>query len=112
LTDIAELANHAAMHPRLWRIGKGLTLAELAARIGVTAGGLSRYERGQRMPARRIMSRFLQETKGEVTANDFFHLDKLARAQAGVSENVAESFPAVAGANAGVTGHSIVEVKP
>ena len=55
-----------------YRKQKGLTLAELALKVGVTEGSMSRYENGERTPAREIMVAIREATAGAVQPNDFF----------------------------------------
>ena len=50
----------------------GLTLAELALKIGVTEGSMSRYENGERIPTREILQRIKAVTDGAVQPNDFY----------------------------------------
>lgn len=62
-----------------WRTAQALTLAQLAERVGVTKISLSRYERGERIPAREIMQKIVEATVGAVQPNDFYsgeHEDK------------------------------------
>lgn len=60
----------------IWRRIHDLTLAELSKRIGVTEVSLSRYERGERIPAREIMPKIVKATDGAVQPNDFYSEDK------------------------------------
>ena len=55
-----------------WRTAQALTLAQLAERVGVTKISLSRYERGERIPAREIMQKIAAVTDGAVQPNDFY----------------------------------------
>lgn len=58
------------MQLRQYRLAKGLTLAALAQKVGVTDVSLSRYENG-RMPRRAIVRKISEVTGGAVQANDF-----------------------------------------
>ncbi|HEU4341465.1 MAG TPA: helix-turn-helix transcriptional regulator [Candidatus Binatia bacterium] len=49
-----------------------LSAADFAERISVHETTVYRYLRGERIPNRDTLERILGETKGEVTANDFF----------------------------------------
>lgn len=55
---------------RIWRKGHGITLVEMATRLGISDGSLSRIERNEQWPDREIIKRIVSETGGEVTAND------------------------------------------
>ena len=50
----------------------GLSRAQFAARIGVTPEAVRKYLGKERIPTREVMERIVEETSGEVTANDFF----------------------------------------
>ena len=59
----------------IWRKAQGLTLAEVAERVDVTEVTLSRYERGERIPAREIMPKIVEATGGAVQPNDFYSVE-------------------------------------
>lgn len=65
------------IHPlRQWRTTHGITLAELAKRVGVTPSHLSEIERGRNAPsldlARRLSLQTADETgRFEVATDDF-----------------------------------------
>lgn len=55
-----------------WRKNRGLTLAELADRIGsISIGSLSRLENGEQWPSADMARRIKEATDGAVTPNDF-----------------------------------------
>jgi len=54
-----------------YRNSANVTLAEIAARVGVTEVSMSRYERGIRRPRPEIIAKIEAVTDGHVTANDF-----------------------------------------
>lgn len=56
---------------RTWRRERGLTIEQMAERLGVSVGSLSRIERGEQWPDREFFERMIVETAGEITANDF-----------------------------------------
>ena len=56
---------------RTWRRSNGLTIEQMAERLGVSVGSLSRIERGEQWPDREFFGRMVTETSGEVTPNDF-----------------------------------------
>lgn len=58
----------------LYRRQRGVTLAFLAALVGVSEVAMSRYERGSRIPRPEIMRRIVTATEGAVQPNDF-HAD-------------------------------------
>ena len=70
----------------VWRKARGLSLADLAERIGVTSVSLSRYERDERIPAREIMPKIVAETDGAVQPNDFYSEDDQAIAPPSTEE--------------------------
>lgn len=49
-----------------------LSAADFAERISVHETTVYRYLRGERIPNRDTLERILGETKGQVSANDFF----------------------------------------
>ena len=53
-----------------WRQAQGLTLAQLAERIGVSEVSASRYERG-RMPRAAILQKIKNFTEGKVLPDDW-----------------------------------------
>lgn len=54
-----------------FREDNGLTLADLANRIGVKPAAVSRWENGHRFPRSDALERIRRVTNGAVTANDF-----------------------------------------
>ncbi len=56
---------------RTWRRNQGLTIDEMAERLDVSTGSLSRIERDEQWPDREFFERMTAETSGAVTANDF-----------------------------------------
>ena len=56
---------------RTWRKKRDLTQEQMAERLGVSVGSLSRIERGEQWPDRIFFKRLAEETSGSVTANDF-----------------------------------------
>lgn len=56
---------------RTWRRGHGFTIEQMAERLGVSVGSLSRIERGEQWPDRGFFERMVTETSGAVTPNDF-----------------------------------------
>ena len=60
------------MKLKSYRTEKNITLADLAAKVGVSEVAMSRYERGERIPRRDVMSKIEQVTDGAVQPNDFF----------------------------------------
>ena len=51
---------------------RGLSPEAFAAKIGVKVFSVRRYLSGQRIPRPSIMTRIVDVTHGEVTANDFY----------------------------------------
>ena len=60
------------MQLREWRIKEGLTLSELADRIGSVVSTVVRYEKGTRLPERDTMKSIYIVTRGEVRPDDFY----------------------------------------
>jgi transcriptional regulator with XRE-family HTH domain len=60
---------------REYRRRHRLTLVELARRIGVSEGAVSRYETGARVPCFPVMARISRATAGAVSPNDFFDVN-------------------------------------
>lgn len=56
---------------RTWRKDRSLTIEQMAEKLGVSAGSLSRIERGEQWPDREFFELVVRETGGSVTANDF-----------------------------------------
>lgn len=56
---------------RTWRKAKNISLESMASTLGVSAGSLSRIERGEQWPSRETFAKVADATNGEVTANDF-----------------------------------------
>jgi antitoxin CcdA len=51
---------------------------EFGRRLGVSKATVSRYASGARIPSPAVMRRIVAETKGAVTANDFYDLPPVA----------------------------------
>jgi transcriptional regulator with XRE-family HTH domain len=60
------------MKLRTYREENGLTLAQMAEKVGVSEVSMSRYERGDRMPRPEVMRKIGEVTGGAVRPNDFF----------------------------------------
>jgi transcriptional regulator with XRE-family HTH domain len=58
-----------------WRKSCNMTLVALSGELGVRAVSVGRYERGTRVPEKRVMQRIIEVTKGQVTPNDWFGSD-------------------------------------
>jgi len=56
---------------------------EFGRRLGVSKTSVSRYASGERIPAPEVMRRIVAETKGAVTANDFYDLSVVPATQQG-----------------------------
>lgn len=69
------------MHLMLWLQRERMSDAEFGRRIGRSQVAVHRYRTGKRVPDRETMPRIVRETRGEVTANDFF--GEQATAEAG-----------------------------
>lgn len=50
----------------------GLTRSEFASKIQATPEAVRLWEVGERVPTRGFMLRIFEETRGAVTANDFY----------------------------------------
>lgn len=59
-----------------WMKREGLNDAEFGLLIERPAQTVHRYRKGQRIPDRDTMPRIVRATGGEVTANDFFDLER------------------------------------
>lgn len=55
-----------------WLVREKIPFAEFGTRIGRTGEAVRRYANGERVPDRATMPKIVRETRGEVTANDFF----------------------------------------
>ena len=55
-----------------WRQGAGLTLAEVAAKLGRSVSTVHRIEAGTRIPDRETMPKIVAMTAGEVKPEHFF----------------------------------------
>ena len=55
-----------------YRKREGLTLLQIADRLGVTEATVSRYESGDRRPGWNTLPKIVEATKGEVMPSDFF----------------------------------------
>lgn len=60
------------MNLEAWMRAANLTDAAMAGRIGVSTFAVRKYRRSERIPTREIMSRIVEATDGQVTANDFY----------------------------------------
>jgi transcriptional regulator with XRE-family HTH domain len=60
------------MKLRDWRKSCNMTLVALSRELGVTTVSLGRYERGARLPEKRVMEKIIEVTQGQVTPNDWF----------------------------------------
>jgi len=63
-----------------WLNREALKPTEFAARIARTSEAVRRYVAGDRIPDRDTMPLIVEQTRGEVTPNDFFDLPALAEA--------------------------------
>ena len=68
---------------------RGLSDAEMAARLGVTRQTVYRWRRGQAIPGREEMRALHQATGGEVTADDFYGLGPQAQPERGAQDPAA-----------------------
>lgn len=66
------------MNLRTYLCSNEISKADFASRIGVSLAALYRYMSGDRVPHRKVMNKISEETKGEVTPNDFFVLSDAA----------------------------------
>ena len=62
-----------AMDLRAFLDSEKIPPSAFAPRVGVTVQALYRYMAKDRLPRREIMAKIASETRGAVTANDFFH---------------------------------------
>jgi hypothetical protein len=70
---LANSASHGTMQLQQWLDRERVTYTDFARRIGSNhARTVERYAKGQRIPLPAQMAEITRETKGEVTANDFF----------------------------------------
>lgn len=58
-----------------WLEREGISFPEFGARIERTGEAVRRYAKGLRIPDRDAMPLIVRETRGEVTANDFFGIE-------------------------------------
>lgn len=56
---------------RTWRKDQGFTIEQMAERLDVSVGSLSRIERDDQWPDREFLARVAEVTEGAVTPNDF-----------------------------------------
>jgi transcriptional regulator with XRE-family HTH domain len=61
------------MKLRTYREENGLTLAQMADKVGVSEVSMSRYERGDRMPRPEVMRKIGEVTGGAVRPNAPFN---------------------------------------
>jgi transcriptional regulator with XRE-family HTH domain len=72
LTGMPDLCHNGIMTLHEWMRAKGLTDAEMAAKLGVLqASTVSRYRTGHRFPEPRILKKIEDVTDRQVTASDF-----------------------------------------
>lgn len=62
-----------------WMAANEVTRPAFAICIGKSAESVRRYEEELRIPDREAMAAIARETKGEVTANDFFDIEAPAQ---------------------------------
>jgi predicted transcriptional regulator len=62
---------------------QGLTHKAFGDLIGATQAAVSRYAKGERCPDRRRMEQIAVVTKGSVTPNDFFDVERAHMERAG-----------------------------
>ncbi|RZI55493.1 MAG: hypothetical protein EOP94_04860 [Zymomonas sp.] len=67
-----------------WLFEQNVEPSAFAERIGRTTEAVRRYVNGARIPDRATMPLIVSETRGSVTANDFFGIDTVASADHGV----------------------------
>lgn len=60
------------MNLRSYLTASGISESAFGARIGVSQAAVNRYVRRARIPTPQIMSRIVEATDGQVTANDFY----------------------------------------
>ena len=63
-----------------WLIEQNVEPSAFAERIGRTTEAVRRYVNGARIPDRATMPLIVSETRGTVTANDFFGIDTVQNA--------------------------------
>lgn len=63
------------MNFRSWLEREGVSFSEMGQRIERTGEAVRRYATGERIPDRETMPKIVRETRGEVTANDFFDIE-------------------------------------
>lgn len=63
------------MNFRSWLEREGISFSEMGQRIERTGEAVRRYATGERIPDRETMPKIVRETRGEVTANDFFDIE-------------------------------------
>jgi transcriptional regulator with XRE-family HTH domain len=61
-----------AMTLKEWLAEQELSPADFGVRIGRTSESVRRYANGERIPDKETMPLIAAETRGSVTANDFF----------------------------------------
>jgi len=57
---------------------EGMTLSQLADRVGVSRAAMSRYAKGRRIPRPQIMLKISLATSGLVKPSDFFDFSEAA----------------------------------
>ena len=65
-----------------WLDRERVSTADFARRIDRSPQSVDRYRKGARIPDRATMPIIVKETRGEVTANDFFGIKLPARPKA------------------------------
>lgn len=60
----------------IWMKKKNVSREILAKHLGVTVQAVCYYVNGQKIPRPETMAKIVAYTKGEVTANDFYNVEK------------------------------------
>ena len=60
----------------IWMKKKNVSREILAKHLGVTVQAVGYYANGQKIPRPETMAKIVAYTKGEVTANDFYNVEK------------------------------------
>lgn len=65
-----------------WLSANDVSNSAFGERIGRTAEAVRRYAAGERIPDRETMPLIMEETAGQVTANDFFGIEQSPSSEA------------------------------